>query len=502
MRIGRSVGLWALVACACDELVLVPGEGVDAPGRGASYDALVRGGDASPGTDTGSWGRGGTDGASPGWSGDAGLPWDVGSPPGDASAWDATPWDASAWDAGTPPEDAGSPLNDDSSTDAGPGGAEDIPTPPFPDADSTDAGEPDPPDPCATASCEDGLWCTADWCTGGACQHAHDVGCLIAGVCWQDGDGNPANGCERCSPLASPGGWTWDPGIPMAPAAPPGSASNRIDVATLSCSACGKSCPATSEKCLCLDDFQALNAPGYPHFLALGTDTWRPAAWAKGNFAAVYIDDLNGPYFAGKSGKQAVDELLAAEAAQWPGGLASWFVVNEISAGTWPANSAYRQYVVDYAKALKAAGKKPVILSPFATPGNAWPEWKELAATAFVGAESYKETTGEKVNASGNSVAYCKAAYMETVNAYASVGVPLSKLFLVEHFGQTPKGEAWGRAGVSAAGWKNAIIARGNAAKQIGFAGFISYGWGTNKLGVSAAERLTFVEAYNSVPLP
>ena len=40
--------------------------------------------------------------------------------------------------------------------------------------------------------------------------------------------------------------------------------------------------------------------------------------------------------------------------------------------------------------------------------------------------------------------------------------------------------DAWGRSGVSYAGWDNAIKVRADAAKEVGFAGFIGYAWGKN----------------------
>lgn len=421
---------------------------------------------------------------------------------GDGPDPDVAVSDGELWDA------LANPTADGGSTGAGAPPLPDAGLPDVPGQPPEDTGFVTPPDPCTDPgtgqplSCDDGLWCTSDWCDGGKCLHSHDTGCLIGGACFGDGEQNPANGCQRCHPDVSTASWMDDLGVPTVPSSPPGSAAKRFDVASLNCSACGASCATDDEKCLCTDDFQALNAPGKPHFLALGSEKWRPAAWAQGNYAAVYIDSFIDGWGQGKSGTQAAQDMLANEAGDWPSGLAAWFIVNEISASLWPSNAAYRQYVVDYAKGIAAAGKKPVILAPFGAPGNAWPEWKALAQAAYVGAESYEATTGQKVNASGNSVAYCKAAYQKTIDAYASVGVPLSKLFLVEHFGQTMKDTNWGRSGVSTAGWHNAIEARSKAASQLGFAGFVSYGWGSNLMHVAPSERLSFIDTYSAQTLP
>ncbi|MFI5302043.1 MAG: hypothetical protein ACHREM_28465, partial [Polyangiales bacterium] len=50
-------------------------------------------------------------------------------------------------------------------------------------------------------SCSDGLSCTIDTCSGGACFHAPDAGsCVIGGACVSSGAVNPSNGCQTCQP--------------------------------------------------------------------------------------------------------------------------------------------------------------------------------------------------------------------------------------------------------------------------------------------------------------
>jgi hypothetical protein len=55
----------------------------------------------------------------------------------------------------------------------------------------------------------DGLSCTVDTCDGGLCKHAlSSSACLIGGVCVDDGDSNPKNSCEECSPADDQEDWS------------------------------------------------------------------------------------------------------------------------------------------------------------------------------------------------------------------------------------------------------------------------------------------------------
>ncbi|MET0388882.1 MAG: hypothetical protein ABW321_23115, partial [Polyangiales bacterium] len=58
--------------------------------------------------------------------------------------------------------------------------------------------------------CNDGLDCTTDTCTEplGLCIPSIASGCLIAGVCYADGDPDPENPCHVCDSAASPVLWT------------------------------------------------------------------------------------------------------------------------------------------------------------------------------------------------------------------------------------------------------------------------------------------------------
>lgn len=267
-------------------------------------------------------------------------------------------------------------------------------------------------------------------------------------------------------------------------------------MATLNCGSAGV-CSPTGGKCFCPPDFDGLNALG-GHLMTVATDKHKAKIWAAGNQQAVYVDDLNVNVAAG--GAARASAALAKAAVDFPCGVPSWFVVNEISAGQWPASASYRQFVIDFAKALADKGKKVIVAAPFATPGANAASWTELGKHAFVGVENY--LSGAEVNASGNSVTWCQARYQESIDAYGKLGVPKSRLVLFEHFGNTGPGVEWGRGGVSVAGWHNAVKARSQAIQKLGFAGFASYGWGNNDMAATNEERLAFMKTYTSAMLP
>jgi hypothetical protein len=276
----------------------------------------------------------------------------------------------------------------------------------------------------------------------------------------------------------------------------------RFDVATLNCASADASevCAPDDEKCLCLSMFEALNYDSQRHFLAVGTEKRRAQVLAADNVQAVYVDDMNTGY-GSMSGVARADALMAKTKLDFPTVVPKWFFINEISAGSWPDQAGYRSWVVAFAKRLSQHhGRSVIIAAPFRTPGHHADSWKALSSYAYVAAEVY--LTGAEINKSGNSVAYARGKYQESIDAYARVGVPKSRLMLVEHFGNTAAGADWGRAGVSEAGWKNAIEARSTAAGDLGFAGFISYSWAGNQHGETQANRLEAIATYASQSLP
>ncbi len=281
-----------------------------------------------------------------------------------------------------------------------------------------------------------------------------------------------------------------------------GAVKLRFDVATLNCASDADDavCPPSDDRCLCGPLLDALNYESSRHFVAVGSEKRRAEILANGNAQAVYIDDMNEGYGL-MTGAQRADQLVAEAHGRFPTVLPKWFFLNEISAGSWPDQPPYRAWVIAFAKRLSQHhGRSVIIAAPFRRPGRNAESWAALAAHAYIGAEVY--LTGAEINKSGNSVAYCEAAYQESIDAYASVGVPKSRLMLVEHFGNTAAGASWGRAGVSEAGWKNAIKARSAAAGSLDFAGFISYSWASNQHGATQASRIATIGTYAAQVLP
>ena len=100
---------------------------------------------------------------------------------------------------------------------------------------------------CGTCghSCNDGLLCTIDTCTAGACSNLLQAGnCLISGVCYANGDAKPGNPCQVCNASSNPNGWTNSTaGVICAPNTCSGSSS-----VTSTCDGTGV-CRQTSQSC-------------------------------------------------------------------------------------------------------------------------------------------------------------------------------------------------------------------------------------------------------------
>src|SRR5438876_763186 len=78
------------------------------------------------------------------------------------------------------------------------------------------------------------------------------------------------------------------------------------------------------------------------------------------------------------------------------------------------------------------------------------------------------------------SVSWCQSQYQSSITSYTALGVARAKLMLGEEFSQTTNGVSYGRSGVSSNDWDSTILARNQAAQNVGFAGFLSYAWSGN----------------------
>lgn len=278
-------------------------------------------------------------------------------------------------------------------------------------------------------------------------------------------------------------------------------ADRRFDVATFCC-------PCTIEDHLCQPQFDVLNWPTNAsrpngHFMAMGSDARRSEVNGNGNFLAAYYNTLNTGWTT-MTGAQKADDIennYIIPKFTTTGVKTKWVILNEISAGTWPDNQTYRTWVGDVVARLKNTYNHEVILlSPFGNPGKNDADWQRVSTYAYIGVEKY--LSGQEINANGNSVTWCETQYQGSKNSYLNRGVPSGKIYLVEHFGQTEWDTGWGRSGVSYAGWDNAINARCTAARNVGFAGFVSYAWAKNAMKVSDEDLIHFESTYTAKTLP
>ena len=274
---------------------------------------------------------------------------------------------------------------------------------------------------------------------------------------------------------------------------------------------CTFCCPCSPDSHICQAQFDALNwktnaTRPNGHMIMMGSDAHRSELNNNGNFLGAYYNTLNDNYCC-MTGAQKADDIennyIIANFTS-TGVKPTWVALNEISAGLWPSDPSYRAWVIAICTRLKNTyGHSVLVYAPFANPGNNASDWQSLAAVAYIVAEKY--LTGKDINANGNSVSWCQTQYQSTWNSYVNtVGVPSSKLYLAEDFSNTTatQSPAFGREGVSSAGWDNAIQARATAAHNIGFAGFSSYAWAGNDMLVSDTELIQHENTYTAKVLP
>jgi hypothetical protein len=270
----------------------------------------------------------------------------------------------------------------------------------------------------------------------------------------------------------------------------------------------GFSCPGVLTNHLCQAQFEALNwktNASHPvgHMVLMGSDTHRTEINNNGNFIGCYYNVLNENYptFTATQKADDIQNWLTANFSS-TGAVPKWVALNEISRSLWGSSSAYRVWVHDVLARLKNTYNHTcIVYSPFWAPTDGFnTDWHNISLVAYVGVENY--LSGQQVNGSGNSVSWCQNMYQTSVTDYGNLGVPLSDLILVEQFSQSLAGADFGRAGVSYAGWDNAIHVRAQAAHNIGFAGYSTYGWSGNPMGTSDTDLVHFENTYVSQTLP
>ncbi|MCC6875603.1 MAG: hypothetical protein IT378_14955 [Sandaracinaceae bacterium] len=274
-------------------------------------------------------------------------------------------------------------------------------------------------------------------------------------------------------------------------------------------------CPGTYEcpwselagdvNCVCQADFDHQNyARVMPdgerkgHVVVVSTDRRREEIRGMGNQGAHYVNTMNDGWERGASARAG--ELMREAQQAWGGGPPRWFLLNEISAGTWVRTDAtgarYRRYVAELARHLSQQhGRRVIVFAPFARPGRNGADWRALAEHAYVGVEGY--LSGADIRNNGFSIAWARREYQSMIDAYGRLGVRPSRLVMTEHFGHTRAGVGRGRSGLSLADWRRAIDARSRAASQLSVFGHASYAWGFNQMGASNEDRFALADLYH-----
>jgi hypothetical protein len=273
---------------------------------------------------------------------------------------------------------------------------------------------------------------------------------------------------------------------------------NRFDVVTFNCG-------GPVEDHFCESQFDIINwraADG--HYLAMGSDEHRAQITARGNGLAIYYDVFNdGSEKVTAAQKAASIEAYAQSRFTKTGPRPNWLILNEISAGKWPADAAYRKWVADVISILHNQYKFSVVLcAPFQRPAAHAEDWQAIATNAYIGIECY--LSGKAIKEHGFSTNWCEAQYRAAKDKYTHLGVPFDHLFLVESFANTEDAadRPWGRQGVSLEDWDKAIAVRSAALHTVGFPGFISYACSKNRMKVSDEELIHFESIYKAQVLP
>lgn len=270
------------------------------------------------------------------------------------------------------------------------------------------------------------------------------------------------------------------------------------------CPGGGPVCPQEGEQCLCQTELDHTNAlrvlrdgTVQGHYVVMGSDRRRGEIGRQGNRLAVNINAMNDAWEEGAAARARA--MMEWAQRQFPDGVPSWFLLNEISASRWvdatERGTRYRAYVVELARQLKEVhGRRVIVFSPFATVRRHFASWRALSQHARIGVEHY--LSGAEIAAAGFSESWCRAQYQRTLDTYGAAGVARSRLVLTEHFGQTVPGKGWGRAGVSGPSWLRAVQVRTRAARSLPFYGYAAYAFSWNTDSRPSAERVAAFDAF------
>jgi len=249
-------------------------------------------------------------------------------------------------------------------------------------------------------------------------------------------------------------------------------------------------CEADSTWCLCWNDFNALIKRNTRRgiYVALEDGSQHSqqmlvAANALGNGAVYYMNDMNGYR---SHGNQAAAAMWKDACNFWGScrNVPKFWILNEILGDIWP-ESSYMQWIINFVGGLVAHGVKPIVAV-----SNQWSsDYNSASASGlraivrkggYLGLELYQ--TGAQVEANGFSYSRTRAFYASPQRYIYGLGIPKSKVFMFEDYGNTAAGSVVGRAGVSHASWLRVIKLRNQAIASLNFAGTMTYGWWDNQM--------------------
>ncbi len=238
------------------------------------------------------------------------------------------------------------------------------------------------------------------------------------------------------------------------------------------------------------------------HYLEMSGDAHRSDVTGRGNFLVGYYNNFNDALFTSTPDANQAAQLINRYFNDPSTGTfktqpATWVVLNEVNAGDWNGNSTYRTWVKNVVSALhNTYGLQVVTYSPESTRSSYSSDWVALSGNSYIATECYLGGT-DLVN-HNFSVSWAQSQYQAAKDAFVNAGVPISKLILGEHFGQSAAGSGYGREGVSFADWVRTIQVRDQAIYNVGFGGFMSYAWGYDTSTETEADMVYFEKAYRS----
>jgi hypothetical protein len=251
------------------------------------------------------------------------------------------------------------------------------------------------------------------------------------------------------------------------------------------------------------------------HYLCQSSDGMRDDINDAGNSISFYYNDLETDWESGDfNGDQEADNIVDYWYSGSTTDVPQYVVLNELNQANWENNPSknfngnvvtYRNWLIGCVTRLNSLYTESVVL--FIADGERNPTgnasaWVSLSNHCYFAIEGY--LSGSLVKSHGFSVSWCQSQYQSYINSFHALGVPDSKLFLAEHYGQTTaaSGDNFGRTGLSHDDWITAIQARCTAIHNISPKGYISYGWQNNDMNSPDSSRIDFENAYAAKTLP